>query len=192
DALLQADPEGYLFEEVARQQPSEMAPSRAGWVRLDLINGAGFGQLCSLAALRPSCELLASRPEINGNCTAYLAGAALARLLPGSEIKPHFDTHCRLAAHLGLRSVAGASMRVGGEVASWQEGKVLVFDDTFVHSVVHEGLEPRYVLVSWFCHPCDRNFRSRLSSGWLEANPLPGHCGDGGGEPLVEGYGDRL
>ena len=36
-------------------------------------------------------------------------------------------------------------MVVGGELASWQEGRALVFDDTYVHSVRHSGLEARQV-----------------------------------------------
>eukprot|EP00440_Ansanella_granifera_P050568 gb/GFBE01054808.1/.p1 GENE.gb/GFBE01054808.1/~~gb/GFBE01054808.1/.p1 ORF type:complete len:113 (+),score=11.58 gb/GFBE01054808.1/:1-339(+) len=112
--------------------------------------------------------------------------------MPGAEIKPHFDSHGRLAAHIGLRSVAGASMMVGGEVVTWEEGRSIVFDDTYVHSVKHKGQEPRYVLISWFCHPCDLTWRSRLDQDWLEANPLPRWCGGGGGGPPVPGYGDRL
>ena len=43
------------------------------------------------------------------------------------------------------------------KVLSWREGEVLLFDDTHVHSVAHRGRLPRYVLTSWFCHPCDTN-----------------------------------
>eukprot|EP00913_Durusdinium_trenchii_P026057 g24444.t1 len=117
-------------------------------VRFDGHSGGGFAELCALPALQPSCDILAQRPEIDGNCSTYLAGAALARLLPGDEIKPHFDSHCRLSAHLGLRAVEGASMMVGGKISSWQEGRTLVFDDTYVHSVRHHGVAPRYVLLT--------------------------------------------
>ncbi|CAK9079694.1 unnamed protein product [Durusdinium trenchii] len=144
--LLELDPNGEIFEALASQQQSEMAPRRNAWVRLDLVHGGGFAELCALPALQPSCDILAQRPEIDGNCSTYLAGAALARLLPGDEIKPHFDSHCRLSAHLGLRAVEGASMMVGGKISSWQEGRTLVFDDTYVHSVRHHGVAPRYLL----------------------------------------------
>ena len=61
-----------------------------------------------------------------------------------------------MSAHLPL-SVPGGElyMTVGGESVRWVEGKVIVFDDTFVHSVTHNGDEPRYVLNVWMCHPCD-------------------------------------
>eukprot|EP00933_Yihiella_yeosuensis_P074541 TRINITY_DN8348_c4_g1_i1.p1 TRINITY_DN8348_c4_g1~~TRINITY_DN8348_c4_g1_i1.p1 ORF type:complete len:485 (+),score=97.90 TRINITY_DN8348_c4_g1_i1:208-1455(+) len=193
EALLEADPFGQLFRAVALQQQSEMSPGREDWVRLDLVNAGGISDLCNAAPLlRPSCELLATRPEIDSHCTTYLAGAALARLMPGASIKPHFDTHGRLAVHLGLRSVEGASMTVGGQEVHWEEGRAVVFDDTYVHSVQHKGQDPRYVLVAWFCHPCDLSWREKLGSHWQEANPLPPFCGGGGGEPPVPGYGDRL
>jgi len=31
----------------------------------------------------------------------------------------------------------------------------MVLDDTYPHAVSHWGKEPRYVLATWFCHPCD-------------------------------------
>ena len=63
----------------------------------------------------------------------------------------------RLAAHLTVigREPLKAGMSVADERALWTEGRALVFDDTFVHSVSHWGDEPRYVLNIWFCHPCD-------------------------------------
>jgi len=60
-------------------------------------------------------------------------------------------------------------MTVGGQVVRWQEGRAVVFDDTFVHSVQHDGLEPRFVLNAWFCHPCD----SEHSAAGSE---LPEYC----------------
>jgi len=47
-------------------------------------------------------------------------------------------------------------MVVGGETVTWEEGKAIVFDDTYVHSARNDGNVSRYVLVVWFCHPCDR------------------------------------
>mmetsp|Transcript_24433 Transcript_24433/g.70085 ORF Transcript_24433/g.70085 Transcript_24433/m.70085 type:complete len:470 (+) Transcript_24433:74-1483(+) len=193
EELLAVDPKHELFRLLSLQQHSELAPHYGDWVRLDLVSGGKASELCAMVpALRPSCELLAARPEIGEDCRTYLAGAALARLQPGTELKPHFDTHARLAAHLGLRTPPGASMTVGGEVVTWAEGRAVVFDDTYAHSVRHGGEEPRYVLVSWFCHPCDRTWRAELGEEWRTENPLPEWCGGGGGEPPIEGYGDHF
>ena len=66
---------------------------------------------------------------------------------------------CLLFAHLSLLAPEpeAAEMWVGDEVVHWEEGRALLFDDTYVHSVSHRGRLPRYVLNVWFCHPCDEN-----------------------------------
>jgi hypothetical protein len=85
-------------------------------------------------------------------------------LRPGTRIHPHTASHnLRLTAHLGLRvphcssksSAAAAlcSLRVGGVDHVWEEGKFLVFDDSFEHSVVNESDEYRAVLLLRFWHP---------------------------------------
>jgi aspartate beta-hydroxylase len=41
----------------------------------------------------------------------------------------------RLTVHLGLRVPRGCSLRVAEETRAWEEGKCLVFDDSFEHEV---------------------------------------------------------
>merc|ERR1712203_1124401 len=102
-----------------------------------------------------TCELLLSRPEIS-QCDAKDVGAAFARLQPGMGIKPHFWTAPpRLGVHLGLITPSGATMTVSNSIVDWKEGEAIVFDDTYIHSVHHRGNESRYLLIAWFCHPCD-------------------------------------
>ena len=77
-------------------------------------------------------------------------------LQPGALIKPHCaPTNLRLTAHLGLKvpSAAGCRIRVGEEWRSWEEGKVLLFDDSFEHEVANETDEARVVLLIRFFHP---------------------------------------
>jgi aspartate beta-hydroxylase len=59
----------------------------------------------------------------------------------------------RLANLLGLKVADGASIRVGGEERSWQEGKVMVFDDSFEHEVWHNGTGFLLVLIVDLWHP---------------------------------------
>ncbi len=35
----------------------------------------------------------------------------------------------------------------------WEAGKVILFDDSFIHEVYHFGTEPRYVLYCSVWHP---------------------------------------
>lgn len=194
DGLLEADPEEHQFAAAARFQ-SGLTPRNLDWARLKLVHSGGEGDLCNLPYMRASCALLSSRPEIGPRCGTFLSGASLARLLPGAQLKPHFGTHPRLTVHLTLRTSPGASMVVAGEEVVWQEGRAVVFDDTYMHKVRHLGAESRYILVAWFCHPCDLGWREGLDEAWNAANPLPAWCGSGGfgySRPPVPGYGDSF
>lgn len=67
---------------------------------------------------------------------------------PGTHVWPHCGpTNCRLRAHLGLKVPPKTYIRVAEETRSWQEGKVLMFDDSFEHEVWHNGSEYRLVLI---------------------------------------------
>jgi aspartyl/asparaginyl beta-hydroxylase (cupin superfamily) len=72
----------------------------------------------------------------------------------GAHIKPHCGpSNTRLTCHLGLVVPDGASIRVGTETVGWQEGKCLVFDDSFEHEVWNRSDERRIVLLIQFWHP---------------------------------------
>lgn len=61
-------------------------------------------------------------------------------LKPGSSIEPHTSPcNFRLRCHLALNASSGFSIRVGKCTATWRDGQLLVFDDSFVHSVSHEN-----------------------------------------------------
>ncbi|XP_012278520.1 aspartyl/asparaginyl beta-hydroxylase-like [Orussus abietinus] len=75
-------------------------------------------------------------------------------MTPGTHIWPHCGpSNCRLRSHLGLYGLDGAYIRVANETRQWQEGKVLIFDDSFEHEVWHNGSLPRLVLIVDMWHP---------------------------------------
>jgi aspartyl/asparaginyl beta-hydroxylase (cupin superfamily) len=41
--------------------------------------------------------------------------------------------------HLGLDVPEGVAITVGGTTVEWREGKVITFDDSYRHSVEHNG-----------------------------------------------------
>jgi hypothetical protein len=60
-------------------------------------------------------------------------------LRPGAHIPPHHGMlNSRLICHLPLIVPPGGWLRVGGEKRPWQEGRVLIFDD----SIEHEAMNP--------------------------------------------------
>jgi aspartyl/asparaginyl beta-hydroxylase (cupin superfamily) len=72
----------------------------------------------------------------------------------GSHIKPHCGpVNTRLTCHLGLVVPEDASIRVGTNMVRWQEGKCLVFDDSFEHEVWNNSEKERVVLLIQFWHP---------------------------------------
>mmetsp|Transcript_119814 Transcript_119814/g.339594 ORF Transcript_119814/g.339594 Transcript_119814/m.339594 type:complete len:473 (+) Transcript_119814:154-1572(+) len=75
-----------------------------------------------------------------------LTSAQFLRLEPGSAIRPHCGpTNTRWVAHLGLDVPGNVTITVGRETRPWVQGKVIVFDDSFRHSVVHGGDRDRIV-----------------------------------------------
>ncbi|HEY7763668.1 MAG TPA: aspartyl/asparaginyl beta-hydroxylase domain-containing protein [Aestuariivirgaceae bacterium] len=70
----------------------------------------------------------------------------------------HIDPHCgavntRLTCHLGLTVTPDSALRVGSNVVSWQDGKCLVFDDSFEHEVWNKSDRERVVLLIQLWHP---------------------------------------
>eukprot|EP00434_Breviolum_minutum_P034021 symbB.v1.2.030109.t1/scaffold3358.1/size58492/4 len=191
EALLEEDPDA-VFGAAARFQ-NGLTPRNQDWSRIKLIHSGGHSELCTLPFFQESCNVLSQRPEIGPRCGTYLSGASIARLLPGAQLKPHVGTYPRLTLQLGLRTPSGGTLTVAGEEVTWNEGKVIIFDDTYMHKVQHRGDAARYVLVAWFCHPCDMGWREDQGVEWQEENPLPSWCGLGGpgySKPPVPGYSD--
>ena len=73
---------------------------------------------------------------------------------PGTQVQPHFGPHnMRLRIHLGLLVPDKCEITVGGETRKWEEGKCLVFDDSFLHSVKNNADSTRFVLIFDIWHP---------------------------------------
>ena len=66
----------------------------------------------------------------------------------GARIAPHTGTHnARLICHLPLIVPPGCGFRVGSDVREWEEGKLLIFDDTIEHEAWNDSSEDRVVLI---------------------------------------------
>ena len=77
-------------------------------------------------------------------------------LNPHAKIPPHTGPmNGILRGHLGMVvPQGGCYIRVGPEERTWQEGKMLVFDDSFEHEVWNHTDFVRIVLFMNFWHPC--------------------------------------
>ncbi len=78
-----------------------------------------------------------------------LAPAVLFSLLkPGARIPPHTGMlNVRYICHLPLIVPPNCSLRVGTRTTSWQEGKLLAFDDTVEHEAKNGSDRDRLVLI---------------------------------------------
>ena len=110
--------------------------------------------------------------RIDDNCAACPNTAALldglpglqnawfSILAPGYHIPPHRGpTKALVRCHLGLRIPAKAAdcwIRVGDQVRHWEDGRCLLFDDTFEHEVRNDTAESRVVLFLDVERPLDR------------------------------------
>ncbi|MCB5909690.1 aspartyl/asparaginyl beta-hydroxylase domain-containing protein [Streptomyces pinistramenti] len=78
----------------------------------------------------------------------------MSRVAPGTHIMPHCGpTNALLRIHLPIIVPTGVSIRVADREMQWQEGRCLVFDDSFEHEVWHRGTEDRVVLILDVLHP---------------------------------------
>jgi aspartate beta-hydroxylase len=91
----------------------------------------------------PAARMRGTAPEI-----------MFSRLQAGGHIVPHFGLmNVRLTVHLGVIIPDHCSIRVGDESRGWQEGRVLLFDDSFEHEAWNRSERDRSVLIFEVWHP---------------------------------------
>jgi hypothetical protein len=93
---------------------------------------------------------------IEANRTVLSLGglAYFSALAPGTRVAPHTGpTNMRLRCHLGIDVPEGCGLSVGGTTCTWQEGRCVVFDDSFSHEVWNRSNRERVILVVDLWHP---------------------------------------
>ena len=74
--------------------------------------------------------------------------ALFSRLEPAAHIPPHNGMlNCRVICHLPLIVPKGCWLRVGNEIREWEEGKLLIFDDSIEHEARNPTGELRIILL---------------------------------------------
>jgi ornithine lipid ester-linked acyl 2-hydroxylase len=77
-----------------------------------------------------------------------LVTAGFSVLAPGTHIAPHTGyPEGLLRCHLGLVIPEDCAIRVSGDTRSWDEGKCLVFDDTWEHEAWNKSDRTRVILL---------------------------------------------
>jgi aspartate beta-hydroxylase len=90
----------------------------------------------ALTAL-PLCHIREHGPEVLFSVFA-----------PGTHLLPHRGvTNARSVGHLALMVPEDCALKVGGEVYVWEEGRAVVFDDTYEHEAWNRSTKTRVVLI---------------------------------------------
>ncbi|NXD93672.1 ASPH hydroxylase, partial [Chaetorhynchus papuensis] len=99
-----------------------------------------------------TCALLERFPEATGCRRGQIKYSIMH---PGTHVWPHTGpTNCRLRMHLGLViPKEGCRIRCAQENRYWEEGKVLIFDDSFEHEVWQDAESYRLIFIVDVWHP---------------------------------------
>ncbi|XP_054368567.1 aspartyl/asparaginyl beta-hydroxylase isoform X1 [Mirounga angustirostris] len=99
-----------------------------------------------------TCSLLDKFPETTGCRRGQIKYSIMH---PGTHVWPHTGpTNCRLRMHLGLViPKEGCKIRCANETKTWEEGKVLIFDDSFEHEVWQDAASFRLIFIVDVWHP---------------------------------------
>ncbi|XP_063062660.1 aspartyl/asparaginyl beta-hydroxylase isoform X5 [Engraulis encrasicolus] len=106
----------------------------------------------SCRSVPKTCALLERYPEATGCKRGQIKFSVMQ---PGTHVWPHTGpTNCRLRMHLGLVIPAdGCRIRCTDQIRNWEEGKVLIFDDSFEHEVWQDADRYRLIFIVDVWHP---------------------------------------
>lgn len=128
---------------LASISPDHRRIAPAGRWRSYFLIGYRYRDPANCAACPRTTELVSKIPGLNS--------AFFSILVPGTHIPPHTGvTKAFLTCHLGIqvpRDAENCRMRVVDEWVGWQDGKALIFDDTFNHEVRNDTDETRIILL---------------------------------------------
>ncbi|CAH0562591.1 unnamed protein product [Brassicogethes aeneus] len=132
------------------QDESEKLRDKGDWKQFELYaRGQKNVENCKKCPI--TCGIIDSNPSARG---CKRGQTKFSVMHPGTHVWPHCGpTNCRLRAHLGLEVPSNTYIRVAEETRSWENGKVLIFDDSFEHEVWHNGSQFRLVLIVDVWHP---------------------------------------
>jgi aspartyl/asparaginyl beta-hydroxylase (cupin superfamily) len=143
-----ADPalfQPYLTHQANRPAQRNALDNDPAWSALHLIeNGTVRANLAprfpaTLAAMEhvPLCRISVRSPTV-----------MFSLLQPGAKIDPHHgEINARLICHLPLIVPGAGALEVGGEARSWEEGKLIIFDDSIEHAAWNHADADRVVLI---------------------------------------------
>ncbi|XP_066536471.1 aspartyl/asparaginyl beta-hydroxylase isoform X2 [Hoplias malabaricus] len=106
----------------------------------------------SCKSVPKTCALMERYPEATSCKRGQIKYSVMQ---PGTHVWPHTGpTNCRLRMHLGLVIPRpGCRIRCTNQTREWEEGKVLIFDDSFEHEVWQDADSYRLIFIVDVWHP---------------------------------------
>lgn len=134
----------YVENESNRPSKVHSLVANRDWGAFHLLQGGPVEPNASMCPATIEALTLVPQPVIHGRSPMAL----FSLLKPGAHIFPHNGLiNTRLICHLPLIVPDGCRFRVGNETRRWEEGKLLIFDDSFEHEAFNEGASRRVVLL---------------------------------------------
>lgn len=134
-----------MFEDYKRAEGQSEAwitnsTPRGQWKMFPLYNqGHRVDENC--LCCNDTVQTIKSFPTFMAAYGCIFGNAMFSVLEPNSSIEPHTGPcNFRLRCHFPLIIPGGFKVQVGTDIKQWKEGKLLVFDDSFVHCVWHENV----------------------------------------------------
>eukprot|EP01121_Diplochlamys_sp_Union-15-3_P019771 TRINITY_DN7526_c0_g1_i4.p1 TRINITY_DN7526_c0_g1~~TRINITY_DN7526_c0_g1_i4.p1 ORF type:complete len:400 (-),score=51.78 TRINITY_DN7526_c0_g1_i4:28-1227(-) len=114
-----------------------------------------FGLYAFQNKLDHNCKLCPETSKALENVPGMVT-AMFSCLQPKTHIKPHTGYYQYsekiLRCHLAIKVPSGCVLKVNGIERTWQEGKCMIFDDTFYHEAWNKSNELRVVLMIDFMY----------------------------------------
>ncbi|GAO40806.1 hypothetical protein SCH01S_51_01390 [Sphingomonas changbaiensis NBRC 104936] len=152
----------YAEDEPNRPNKSHSLVDNRDWGAFHLLKGAPVEPNASKCPKTIAALKAAPQPVIRGRSPMAL----FSLLKPGAHIFAHNGLlNTRLICHLPLIVPDGCRFRVGNEVRQWEEGKLLIFDDSIEHEAWNDGTSRRVVLLFEIWRPeIDEEERAALTA----------------------------
>ena len=120
------------------------------WIKLDLIDQGRKVQK-NIEKCPKTWETLKNLPLAIDNGLAYVYFSVI---YPNTHISSHCGpVNFKLRCHLPLFSPSRCFLHVAHGSRQFEDGKLLIFDDSFSHFVVNDGDDIRVVLLIDVWHP---------------------------------------
>ena len=174
---IQAEVLAALAQNRGTQQWNDGTPHDGSWQSIVVRYGS--------KAVPQTVPLLPETSNLINNLAGIGEMAMVSIIGPGAHIKAHCGLHnFRWTAHLGIEIPHGdCAFRVGEETRHWQNGRCLLFDDSFEHEAWNRTAQRRVVLLFDLWHPelseIERTVLDHVAEGLASLRSRVAATGDG-------------